>query len=320
VDIETELHLEPHEVRAITERANNQYSYLEWKEAFLLYKQVQHLCTTGHVNYRLGVMHDLGFYTAVNKAKAEVHFRKALDQLMDSVALGDSEACCDLGYMYDCGYLVIRDPELAFKYYKIAADKGLHRAQFNLGLLYDEGVGTPVDVEKSMHYFQLAVNQGYINALCHLADLHRNGYKNIIPKDINTSIKYCKQAADSGYSPAYLQLGDLYSKGTGVFRDYKLATKYYIMFSQKNDVKHPATSLFTNSSDKIRREATTYLAETWPDSHGMLNVRCRKGLMALFMTRKEFAVILPVELIMLIAVEMIIAWPATPDRPDYHYV
>jgi len=274
--------------------------------------------TSGHVNYRLGVMYDHGYYITRDRETANQYFHLALEQLTVSVAQGDSEACCDLGYMYDCGCFVNKNAEMAFQYYKLAADKGLQRAQFNLGLLYDQGVGVSVDIVKSLYYFRCAAAQGYVNALFHLASLYKRGYKNEVQKDLAIAFNYYKQAADAGYSPASFQIADIYSSGNGVRSDIKLAIKYYLKAApQHTDATERVINCFTSADKFVRKEAATYLSETWPDSHYMLNKRCGEGVVMLFGMRKdmgeELGLNVPVELIVLIAKELIVIWP------DYHY-
>ena len=50
-----------------------------------------------------------------------------------------------LGAMYDEGHGVSQDYKTAVKWYTLAAEQGVARAQFNLGLNYATGLGIPQD-------------------------------------------------------------------------------------------------------------------------------------------------------------------------------
>jgi len=315
-----EVKLIDEEVRAIINKANHHYGFYEWKEAYTLYKQVEHLSMSGHVYYRLGVMYHYGYCIPQDIKMANFYFKLALEQLKVSVLQGDSEAYCDLGYMYDCGCLVEKNPELAFNYYKIAADKGLQRAQFNLGLLYNQGVGVSKDAEKSLHYFKLAADQGYVNALCHMASLYKSGECHLLKKDPLIAFKFLKQAAEAGYTPAISQLSDFYYLNGIDICVVKFATKCYLEIVPKNESRRRLTELFRSQDDFLRKGAASHLADIWPSSNPMLNKMCQDAVLVLWGIREEISkekgMNFPEELFVLITKLVIIAWP----KPYYHYV
>jgi TPR repeat protein len=51
----------------------------------------------------------------------------------------------DLGFMYSKGQGVPEDHKEAAKWYQLAADQGLAKAQYNLGHSYANGQGVPSD-------------------------------------------------------------------------------------------------------------------------------------------------------------------------------
>ena len=48
----------------------------------------------------------------------------------------------------------------AFKWFKSAAEHGLHDSQFNLAVLYERGLGTAIDKSEAYFWYSLAANQG----------------------------------------------------------------------------------------------------------------------------------------------------------------
>jgi len=260
-------------------------------------------------------MYDNGYYIARNKEISDAYFKIALDQLKISIKNGDYEACCDLGYMYDCGCFVTKNEKKAFKYYKISADNGLQRAQFNLGLLYDQGVGVAMDIQMSLHYFKCAADQGYVNALCHLGYLHRIGFPmGNIPIDHPKAFKLYKQAADSGYYQAIIDVGNFYMRGMGVPKDYKSAIKYYMKIGPRNDeARRCIIKLLQSTNENQNIVAKSYFSEEWPDTHKYLHSRCQMALLELYNIGPQLG-ILP-ELIIMISRIIIILWP----EKDAHY-
>ena len=86
----------------------------------------------------------------------------------------------------------------AVKWWKLAADRGHVKAQFNLGAMYEDGTG---------------VSQSY-------------------PEAVN----WYRKAAEQGHAMAQLNLGMMYSYGQGVEQDYLEAAKWYRLAADQGDV------------------------------------------------------------------------------------
>jgi len=65
-----------------------------------------------------------------------------------------------LGRMYANGQGVEQDFETAAKWYRQAAEKGIHDAQYRLGRLYAAGRGVPVDYEYAYGWYSVATHLG----------------------------------------------------------------------------------------------------------------------------------------------------------------
>lgn len=84
-----------------------------------------------------------------------------------------TEAAVNLGVIYmDC--LEFRNMNLAFKYFKYAADKGDSIGQFRIGLIYEYGLGVVKNSEKAIEYYVLSKNQGNIGAELKLLNCNFN--------------------------------------------------------------------------------------------------------------------------------------------------
>ena len=62
--------------------------------------------------------------------------------------------------MYDDGQGVPQDYAEAVKWYRLAAEQGLPRAQLSLGVMYFEGHGVPLDYVRAHMWFNLSAAQG----------------------------------------------------------------------------------------------------------------------------------------------------------------
>ena len=62
------------------------------------------------------------------------------------------------------GQGVPQDYKTAVKWYRLAAEQGYVRAQYNLGLMYANGQGVPQDYKTAVKWFRLAAEQGNADA------------------------------------------------------------------------------------------------------------------------------------------------------------
>ena len=110
---------------------------------------------------------------------------------------------------------VPQDFEEALKWYQLAADQGVARAQFNLGVMYSNGEGSPRKRQRGLEVVPtclpirespgLSFNRGV---------MYSNGEG--IPENDREAVKWFRLAAEQGFSDAQLNLGVMYSNGEGV--------------------------------------------------------------------------------------------------------
>ena len=71
---------------------------------------------------------------------------------------------CNLGYCYYEGHGCKKDYTEAVKWYRLAVEQGIDKAQYNLGLCYFYGDGVEQNYEEAIKWFLLAANQGHTSS------------------------------------------------------------------------------------------------------------------------------------------------------------
>ena len=234
--------------------------------------------------YRLGVMYRIGEGVPQDDGEAVKWYRLAAEQgnVWARIALahicldrerelgvrveachisaeqGNAEAQFRLGVMYNVGEGVPQDDAEAFKWYRLAAEKGnvwarvtLARicldperepvvraeacrtaaeqggagAQSSLGYMYSTGEGVPQDDGEAVKWFRLAADQGNASAQSSLGYMYSTGEG--VPQDDGEAVKWFRLAADQGNAWAQFSLGLTYYDGEGVPQDYGEAVKWY---------------------------------------------------------------------------------------------
>ena len=96
---------------------------------------------------------DLGAqeYRKRNYQAAQTYYEKA-------AALGNAQAACNLGYIYEFGRTGKKDPEKAFTYYKQAAEQDNAQACYKIGDAYLHSDFIEKDPNKVYYYYEKALN------------------------------------------------------------------------------------------------------------------------------------------------------------------
>ncbi len=68
----------------------------------------------------------------------------------------------NLAFLYQNGWGVKKNWSQAFKWYRLAAEKGDAMAQANLGLMYQDGDGVAPDMVEAYKWFTLSAEQGNV--------------------------------------------------------------------------------------------------------------------------------------------------------------
>jgi TPR repeat protein len=136
--------------------------------------------------------------------------------LQRRVAAGDPAAQFDLGWKHEKGLdgLPVDEREAA-RHYKLAADRGVARAQTRLGIFYQYGRGgLPKNESEAARFLKLAAEKGDADAQWRLAIYYEDG-RGGLPKDEREAARLFRLAADQGQAFAQNTLGAFYEQGRG---------------------------------------------------------------------------------------------------------
>ena len=139
------------------------------------------------------------------------------------------KALNELGDKYFYGQEGSKNIELAFTYYKQAADQGNPVGLYNVGNYFL----VKQDYRNAIDYLHKSLSSGYSKAFLALADMALNGQG--MRKSKKKAFKYTSSGAKLGDIDAINQLARFYSEGIGVSKDIKKAWEYYQQSADKND-------------------------------------------------------------------------------------
>ena len=81
---------------------------------------------------------------------------------------GNAKAQFNLALLYDNGLGGIEDNKEAAKWYRKSATQGLAEAQFSLGVMYETGEGVIKSTKEAVAWYRKAAEQGHAKALFNL--------------------------------------------------------------------------------------------------------------------------------------------------------
>ncbi len=188
----------------------------------------------------------------------EIWGKMSLAELRTNAEHGIPEAEHYLGWLYDTGVGIPRDPAGAASWYRKAADQGFALAENNLGVYYENGYGVGKDLGEALKWYRLAANQGLPAALNNLGRLSYNQgapglqrgdarryyeesaergdgvaavnlgmYFLRVEYNADAVIYWFTVAAERGVPVAYNNLGSIYQFGSLLPRDYGEAHRWF---------------------------------------------------------------------------------------------
>ena len=86
----------------------------------------------------------------------------------------------------------------AFKWFQSAADQGYHEAQLRLGFAYENGLGVEKNPAEAVHWFREAAQQGYAPAQSRMAYCYGKGFG--VPRNLKTAIWWADQSGSQGFA------------------------------------------------------------------------------------------------------------------------
>jgi len=131
------------------------------------------------------------------------------------------KALNELGDKYFHGQGTPVNIELAYTYYKQAADAGNPVGLYNVGKYFQE----KKDYKGALDYYQRSLSSGYSRAYLTLATMAIQGLG--MRKSKKKAFKYTFEGASLGDTDAYVQLAKYYHQAIGCKRDDKKVWEYY---------------------------------------------------------------------------------------------
>lgn len=148
---------------------------------------------------------------------------------------GHVDAMVVYGRMAEAGEGVEYNPEEAFKFYRMAADKGDGLGQLQLGCLYQRGLGTNKNESEALRLFMLAADQGFVTAQFNAGASYHYGVGT--PVEFTHAAYYYLLASRQGDLEATVNLGILYENGTGVPQNFEKAVELYGTAAKQGSAK-----------------------------------------------------------------------------------
>ncbi len=227
------------------------------KAAFKYYKMS---ADQGYVDaqYYVGVYYRDGYGTTANRDASFEYFKKAADS-------GHATAQEEVGNYY---LDVMKNNALAFEYYKKAADQGSSfHAQVQTGWLYQHGFGVAKDLELACKYYEMLSSQNlflYPWAPNFLGQFYKKGFTrqdgSVIEPDPKKAFGYFKTASNGGIRSASNELGICYEHGQGVEKNENLALLEYT-FALSNGDHFPEAHYFLALHTSDPEQALYHLKE-----------------------------------------------------------
>ena len=140
----------------------------------------------------------------------------------------------------------------AFQEWKVLAESGEARAQYNIAWMYNYGVGTLKDRSASVDWYKKSAEQGYIHAQYNLGNM----YLRADIAEYEEAVYWFRRAAEQGDAPAQYNLGLMYANGKGVSKDI-CQCRIWIKKASENNDKH-----------------IQLLAKTFWEEHGLAELSC----------------------------------------------
>ena len=167
-------------------------------------------------------------------------YAEALQILQPLAEAGNIEAQNRMGLMYLFGEGAPKDLALAVRWFRMAADQGDARAQYQLGDIY-----AGIDPNQAVPWLTKAAEQGLNIAQVTLGADYENGWG--VGQDYAQAAAWYRRSADQGNINAQLSLGMMLSEGRGVPKD-PVAAYMWLSLAHKAD---PHDALVTGERDRV---------------------------------------------------------------------
>ncbi|MEC7641700.1 MAG: SEL1-like repeat protein, partial [Nitrospinota bacterium] len=193
------------------------------------------------------------FHAALNSLDKE-NFKIAYQSFRELADQGFAEAQINLGMMFEKGKGVSQDYKEAVRWYQLAADQGLTKAQEKLKLLLNDKAreNTQENIqEKTQENIQENTQENSMGSDAITSRrISGSGHDNLSASDrfytaldafnkeeFNIAYQLFLELSDQGFAEAQVNLGLMYEKGKGTPQDYKEAVKLYQLAADQGLIK-----------------------------------------------------------------------------------
>ncbi|KAJ3249800.1 hypothetical protein HDU77_007430 [Chytriomyces hyalinus] len=153
-------------------------------------------------------------------------YAQAMDEFMEGAAAGSPECQCELGAMHLSGLATYRrNEEAAAEYFRLAANQGLAKAQFNFALCCTNGWGVPKNESKAVQLYRAAADQGFPGAEYEMGMRYALGKG--VSRNESVAATWFERAANQGHAMAQTNLGIMYFEGAGVKKSIEKCLFWY---------------------------------------------------------------------------------------------
>ena len=154
--------------------------------------------------------------------------------LKERAEKGDSEAQNEMGLAENDAHHYAE----AFKWFHLAAKQGLAKAQLSVGYVYEKGLGVKKDPVEAVHWYAISAAQGDAQAEFNLGMCYHHGEgveSTDAEKNRSSAIKWFSLALSHGNKGAANGLGEVYEQTEEP--DYKEAFQWYRKGAELGDAQ-----------------------------------------------------------------------------------
>jgi TPR repeat protein len=172
----------------------------------------------------------------------------AIEFFRRSAELGYAPAQVALGYIYETGFSVAREPRRAADWYKKAAQQGDPLAAWLLGRVIYLGAVPPLDVNDAATWLQKSSDSSnpFAQYLLGLIKVGKNDY--------TQAAELFQKASEQGLPQAQYELGKLLQEAPGTIKRDKFEAYVWLLMSSDAEYAHPDLQSLETDLGKTRTE------------------------------------------------------------------
>ena len=141
----------------------------------------------------------------------EIDYEKAFELYQRSADAGLPAGIYSVGYCYEAGHGVPKNPERALEMYHRAASLGFSDANRALGFCYRFGIGMEEDHAKAVEFYSKAAEAGNVKAIHNLAVMFENG-EGMPEPNPERALDLYRLSVQQGFAPSQQKMEALKKK------------------------------------------------------------------------------------------------------------